>query len=381
MFALAIVHMMLAVVSDPVARRVCVLQGLATYAEPDGRARITRSTAVRPSRLDAGTYLTLAGERSNGFLRVKTLSGAALWVAERTSAGRLSLCVPASVVMKVCGDSSRDVPIYADFAVTSGTPVARLARDSLVQSWEYFEDRGRWTFVEHQGQVGFVPSDSLCHNSSQPPDEEATKRFSMISAPAGANCYQQHRTRAASEIHRIVIHNSEHTLKSAIATFQRCDPNHPTSAHVAIDRDGRVHRLVEDRYAAFHTGANHGGMNAVSLGIELIASAAAGTGGMTAPQERSLVELIRFWSARYHIEMPAQVLSNTTRTKAYADIEYWDAPVTVHRLVSAGRGTDCPKFVWDDTAAGDDAFFEWRRIHLGASLPVPLMGGSPLVGR
>ena len=373
MLATVMIHVMLA--AGPVARRVCVLQGLETYSQPNRMARITRSTATLPSRLGAGTYVTLANEMANGFLRVRTLEGVALWVAERTGAGRASLCVPASVVMKVCGGSSGEVPIYQNFAVTSGTPVGHLTRGPPVQSWEYFEDQGRWTFVEQEGHVGFVQSNALCHDTSQPPGTDATERFSMTSAPAAGNCYQQYRTRAASEIRRIVIHNSEQTLRSAIATFQKCDPGRPTSAHVAIDRDGRMYRLVEDKYAAFHTGATHGGMNAVSLGIELVASGAAGLGGMTATQEASLVELIRFWSRKYDIEMPAHVLNNSAKAKAYADIEYWEAPVTVHRLVSAGRGTDCPRFIWDDTPAGDDAFFQWRRIHLGASLAGPQNGG------
>lgn len=196
----------------------------------------------------------------------------------------------------------------------------------------------------------------------------------MTGVLAGPGCYQQHRARAASEIRRIVIHNSEHTLQSALATFQNCDPLRPTSAHVVIDRDGRMYRVVEDRFAAFHTGANHGGFNAVSLGIELVASGAAGMGGMTPPQERALLELIRFWARLYKIEVARHVLDNSTRTKGYADIEYWDAPVTVHRLVSAGRGTDCPKFVWDDSPAGDEAFFRWRRAAVAS-----LLAGGPQV--
>jgi N-acetyl-anhydromuramyl-L-alanine amidase AmpD len=273
--------------------------------------------------------------------------------------------------MRVCGDQSEPVPVFADFATTSASPVGLLTRGSLVQAWEYFEDQGRWTFVEEAGRVGFVQSSHLCHEASQPPGTEASETFNMTSALAGPGCYQQYRTRAASEIQRIVIHNSEHTLRSAIATFQNCNPSRPTSAHVAIDRDGRMYRIVEDQFAAFHTGASHGGFNAVSLGIELVASGAAGMGGMTPPQEQALVDLVRFWTRKYRIAMPPHVLANAVTAKGYADIEYWDAPVTVHRLISAGRGTDCPKFVWDDSPAGDDAFFQWRRSHWRSLLAAP----------
>jgi hypothetical protein len=377
MIAASVLQMMLAVgtvatvaADAPATRRVCVLQGVEAYADPNRSARLTQSTPVAPSRLGAGTYVTLDGGRANGFVRIRTLSGVVVWVPERTPAGRASLCLPPSLVMNVCGDRDDPdgVPIRQNFATPSGPIVGRLSRGASVQAWEYFEDQGRWTFVEQDGHVGFVPSSALCHTASQPPDTEATEHFSMVAAPANSSCYQQHRTRAATEIRRIVIHNSENTLRSAIATFQHCDTSRPTSAHVAIDRDGRMYRLVEDRYAAFHTGANHGGMNAISLGIEIVASGDRGSRGMTVAQEEALVALIRFWSRKYGIEMPAHVLSNSTQTKTYADVEYWDAPITAHRFVSAGRGTDCPKFVWEDTPAGDDAFFDWRRRHFGAGL-------------
>jgi hypothetical protein len=122
---------------------------------------------------------------------------------------------------------------------------------------------------------------------------------------------------------------------------------------------------VEDRYTGFHTGANNGGFNSVSLGIEVIAFNLPGFTGMTPQQERSLLGLIRFWAKEYKITMPQHVLQNSTQSKASNDLEYWQAPVTVHRLVSADRGTDCPKFIWADTIQGDEEFFRWRQKHLG----------------
>ena len=122
-------------------------------------------------------------------------------------------------------------------------------------------------YRDDEGGVWFVSSAALCHEASQPPDSEATDHFKMTAAPAGRNCYQQHRTRASGEIHR---------------------------AHVSIGR---------------------------------------------------------------------------RRARAYADVEYWDAAVTVHRLVSAGRGTDCPKYLWEDTVTGDDAFFAGDVHILAQTLP------------
>jgi len=189
----------------------------------------------------------------------------------------------------------------------------------------------------------------------------------MIPAAAKPDCYQWGRERAATEIRRIIIHNSERTLESTAATFQECAPDRPTSAHVGIDRDGKIYRFVEDRFTAFHTGGivHSGGFNSMALGIEVIAYDKPGFTFMTREQERTLLDLIRFWMKEYHITIPRNVLQNSTRSKAYNDLEYWQAPVTIHRLVSADRGTDCPKFIWADSVQGDEEFFLWRRKHLG----------------
>lgn len=195
----------------------------------------------------------------------------------------------------------------------------------------------------------------------------------MIAAPATPDCYQWGRERDRGEIRRIVIHNSETTMEGTIAKFRECDPEHPTSAHVGIDRDGKIYRLVEDKFTAFHTGGTEGtgGFNAISLGIEVIASDQPGFALMTSAQERALLSLIRFWAKEYHLTIPRNVLQNSTRAKTYNDLEYWNAPVSIHRLVSAGRRTDCPKFIWADSVQGDEAFFQWRRTHLGS-----LSGGT-----
>jgi hypothetical protein len=365
--ALLLHLLLMAAPESGITRRVCVVQGVDTYSAPALTRRVTRPRRSMPLALEAGTYVTLTGQRADGFVRVRTLGGATVWVREQTAAGRSTLCVPASIPMTTCGGIRGAVPILRDTDARSARkPVGLLRQGALVRSWEYFEDRGRWAFIEREGRVGFVPSRTLCPVASAPPDTDASDRFSMTPAPAGAECYQSQRSRAASEIRRIVIHNSEQPLASVISTFQRCNPRRPTSAHVAIDRDGRLYRFVEDRHAAFHTGAADGGMNAISLGIEVIAGASPDQRGMTPVQERALLDLVRFWSRKYDIDTTPEVIANSTQAPAYADIEYWDAAVTVHRFVSAGRGTDCPKYLWDDSPAGDEAFFEWRRLHFGA---------------
>lgn len=349
--------------NNTVVRRVCVQDGVPTFQAPERTARIPKDSGDLPAHLGGGTYVTVTGERTNGYEQVRTLTGDVVWIPETQPATNArTLCLAQPSVMRVCwGETAgQTIAVYENFAVLTASAIAFLDRGSLVQLWGYFEDQGRWAFVEKNGQVGFVRSAELCHETSMPPDTEATSHFGMTVAAANPRCFQQ-RTRAASEIRRIVIHNSRHTLGTAIGTSQSCDSNRPASAHVGIDRDGRMYRFVEDRFAAFHTGGHHGGFDASSLGIELMASKAMQS--ITPEQEQSLVALIRFWSKKYGIAPESGALDNSTRVKNYANVEFWSAPITIHRFTSAGRDTECPAFVWTDSARGDDEFFEWRRSH------------------
>lgn len=354
---------------DPVepnttVRRICVQMGVQTYRAPDKKERIARGTATLSARLEGGAYVQITGPRVNGYVQVKPLKGDTLWVPQTDpESGHSSLCTAPPLVMRACRKdrAPQDIPVQEDFEIEGSPTVAVLRRGSLVQLWEHFEDHGRWAFVEKGGKVGFVRSEELCHEASAPPGSDASVHFHMTVAPARTDCYQSGRERETDEIRRIIIHNTENTMKSAIAMFQGCDPTSPTSAHVGIDRDGRMYRFVEDKFAAFHTGGNNGGFNAMSLGIEVVASDKRDLGGLTPQQERSLVALIRFWAKQYRITIPAAVLGNSTRSKTYNNLEFWEAPVTIHRLASPGRGTDCPKFIWADSLQGDEDFFRWRR--------------------
>ena len=344
--------------------------GVQTFRAPDQQSRIAREDIVLPSHLGGGVYVQLTGRRVSGYVQVRTLKGVEVWIQDVDPSSRQpSLCPAQGSVMRVCRNDTapQEVPVQADFEAPDAAPVAFVKRGSPIQLWGYFEDRGRWTFVETHGRVGFVRSEELCHATSKPPRQQATEHFGMIAAPAKLDCYQFGRERAAEEIRRIVIHNSETNLQSTVAMFRECTPDHPLSAHVAIDRDGRIYRLVEDKFTAFHTGGvdNSGGFNSVSLGIEVIAYDKPGFTSMTPQQERSLLQLIRFWEKEYDITIPRNVLENSTASKSYNDLEYLQAPVTIHRLVSAERRTDCPKFIWADSVQGDEEFFLWRRTHLG----------------
>ena len=358
------------VATETAVRRVCVQTGVQTFRTPDKRAGIAKGDAVLPARLGGGIYVQLTGLRQNGYLQVRTLKGLSLWIPDiQAKSGNPTLCMAHPTSMRVCrkDDAPQEVAIHADYEAGGAAPVAFVKRGSPIRLWGYFEERGRWTFVETHGTVGFMRSEDLCHEGSLPPSGRATEHFGMILAAAKPDCYQWGRERAATEIRRIIIHNSERTLESTAATFQECEPDRPTSAHVGIDRDGKIYRFVEDRFTAFHTGGavNSGGFNSMSLGIEIIAYDKPGFTFMTRQQERSLLDLIRFWMQEYHITVPRNVMQNSTRSKAYNDLEYWQAPVSIHRLVSADRGTDCPKFIWADSVQGDEEFFLWRRKYLG----------------
>jgi hypothetical protein len=344
-------------------RRVCVQMGVPAFETQPDESEAARSSAPR---VGGGAYVVLTGRRARGYAEVRLLHGGIKWIPEQDSAsGRPSLCAPQATIMRTCGEAAggEGVPAF-DEPAGAPAPAFHVPLDTRVQVWGYFPDGGRWTLIERSGRIGFMRSSSLCLVLSAPPRPDAPSRLSMRPAPANPDCYQSHRERGANEITRIVIHNSEATVERTIATFQACNPAHAASAHVGIDRDGTMYRFVDDRFAAFHTGGHDGGFNAGSLGVELMASGRRGSRGMTNRQERALLALIRDWSDKYGIVIPARILSNSSRSRAYNSVEFWDAPVTIHRLISAGRGTDCPSFVWPDSAKGDDAFFRWRKTRL-----------------
>lgn len=69
----------------------------------------------------------------------------------------------------------------------------------------------------------------------------------------------------ARVIRRIILHDTaSHTAQSALAWFGR--PDSRVSAHVVIDRDGTIYRVVLDEHIAWHAR----GANRDSLGVELV---------------------------------------------------------------------------------------------------------------
>ena len=74
-------------------------------------------------------------------------------------------------------------------------------------------------------------------------------------------------------ISAIVLHDTaSHTAQSALSWFK--NPASKVSAHVVIDRDGTIWRVVPDDKVAWHAGksmlAGQTGVNGFSLGVEMV---------------------------------------------------------------------------------------------------------------
>ena len=79
--------------------------------------------------------------------------------------------------------------------------------------------------------------------------------------------------RAANSIKIIVFHYTG--MQSERESIKRlCDPRFKVSCHYLINRGGRIFRLVQDHYVAWHAGKSCWGkyknLNENSLGIELV---------------------------------------------------------------------------------------------------------------
>jgi hypothetical protein len=238
-------------------------------------------------------------------------------------------------------------------------------------------------FVTIEGQERFVPASEVCLAKSYPSPSNVTTALQMrstwqdpsgqiLSTQAAASTY---RPRTPTMITRLVVHNTEATFASTMQLFTSGSAG--TSAHVVIDRDGTLYRLVEDQYAAYHAGGNAmGNYNDATLGVEVVAYDASEGGGtdasfMTAAQNASLVGLLQTWMAQYNLQLSASTLQNSSSASGYADLEYAGAALTIHRLTKANRGTDCPLYLWADSAAGDEAFFKWRLQTFGTQQRPP----------
>ena len=90
-------------------------------------------------------------------------------------------------------------------------------------------------------------------------------------SPKAFNCSR--RKRASKIIKFVIFHYTG--MQSEIDSLNRLtDPKSKVSAHYLINRKGKVFRLVNENYEAWHAGKsmwkNHVNLNKNSIGIELV---------------------------------------------------------------------------------------------------------------
>ena len=103
-------------------------------------------------------------------------------------------------------------------------------------------------------------------------------------------------------IDTLVIHyTASLSMEGTIAWFK--NPDAQVSAHYVIGRDGRIVQMVNDNDVAWHAGASklYGriGVNAFSIGIELVGTA---DSGFTDSQLRELYTQIALIVTRYQVQ-------------------------------------------------------------------------------
>jgi len=354
--------------------------------------------------LGGGDVVRLVGDAGSGKVAIQSLTGVSFTIPALSDAGQPTLCAVTPGPMQVCPSDAThtgDLTVLSTLSGTAGGTghsAGTVARGTPLLLWDHVHDGGgkgaSMGFVTIGGQERFVPASEVCLAESYPIPSNVTTALQMqttwqdpsgqtLSTQAAASVY---RPRTPAMITRLVVHNTEATFASTMQLFTSGSAG--TSAHVVLDRDGTLYRVVEDQYAAYHAGGNAmGNYNDATLGVEVVAYDASEGGGtdasfMTAAQNASLVKLLQAWMAQYNLQLSASTLQNSSSAPGYVDLEYAAAALTIHRLTKANRGTDCPLYLWADSAAGDEAFFQWRLQTFGttqdAGAPAADSGSSTL---
>jgi hypothetical protein len=348
--------------------------------------------------LGGGDIVRFVGDDGSGKISIQTLTGDSHTIPAFSDAGQPTLCAVTPGPMQVCPSDSThtgDVTVLSTVSGTvggTGHSAGTVARGTPLLLWDHVHDGGgkgaSMALVTVWGQERFVPASEVCLAESYPTPSDVTIALQMRSTwqdPSGQMLSTQgaasvYRPRTPAMITRLVVHNTEATFASTMQLFTSGSAG--TSAHVVLDRDGTLYRVVEDQYAAYHAGGHAmGNYNDATLGVEVVAYTAAEGGGtdasfMTAAQGASLVNLLQAWMAQYNLQLSPSTLQNSSSAPGYADLEYAGAALTIHRLTKANRGTDCPLHLWADSAAGDDAFFQWRLQTFGTP-GTPPDAGAP----
>ena len=140
--------------------------------------------------------------------------------------------------------------------------------------------------------------------------------------------------RAGTQVDKIVLHNTEAHLFSALEILSGKSANNTgrASIHRVAARSGDMYSLVDESLGAWHCGTKACNLSSVGMEIE----AYAGAPGMTPEQQAIVIAQVQVWMARYSL------------TKD---------DVHTHRTF---YNTDCPLHLWPS----EDAFSAWKDQHL-----------------
>jgi N-acetylmuramoyl-L-alanine amidase len=161
--------------------------------------------------------------------------------------------------------------------------------------------------------------------SNCPPQVADTSDEYAPGAPDAVDAISpNYNSRGGTKIIGIVLHNTESRFDQAVSWLR--NPKSKVSAHIVINREGKVSRLVSDESNAWHALQ----ANKSTLGIEIEAWKAGQ--GLDKAQEISLVRQVRYWVEKYGITAEN---------------------IKPHRF---HVNTDCPIYIWPT----DSEFNDWK---------------------
>lgn len=176
-------------------------------------------------------------------------------------------------------------------------------------------------------------------------------------------------------ISMLVIHYTG--MRSCAAALDRlCDPTSAVSAHILIDDDGAVHRLVDDEHRAWHAGVSFwrgiSDINSVSIGVELVNPGHEfGYRAFPDPQIRSLITVAGGIVAKYGIA-PSHIVGHSDiapgRKTDPGELFPWQ------RLASEGLG------VWPGSEPRLGSNDPWMDLSaIGYAVPEPSLPGGDVL--
>lgn len=171
------------------------------------------------------------------------------------------------------------------------------------------------------------------------PDAPAEVAIVDDRANYAAACQYQATNRTATNVGRIVLHNTLGSWDSFRSTWQRC--GRIGAAHFVVRRDGTVLRTIPERNIAYHAA----GANSDSIGVEIETAphdraSQPNPQGMTAVQERTVIALTKSLQAKWGVPK---------------------SEITMHRIARGAAPTSCASNIWGwQDRGGDGAFIAWR---------------------